>query len=52
MGSSRRLQGHLNPLFPQYLSLFFVCSILILGLAGLVLGASISLDWKRHQNPN
>ncbi|KAF9787289.1 Cas1p-domain-containing protein [Thelephora terrestris] len=40
MGSSRRLQVHLNPLFPQYLSLFFICSIVILGLAGLVLDQS------------
>jgi hypothetical protein len=49
MGPPRRLQGHLNPLFPHYLSLFFICSIVVLGLAGLVLGAYISLDWKRHQ---
>ena len=50
MGSSRRLQVHLNPLFPQYLSLFFICSIVILGLAGLVLGACISPRLERHQN--
>jgi hypothetical protein len=44
MGSSRRLQVQLNPLFPQYLSLFLVSSILVLGLAGLVLGAYRPLD--------
>ena len=38
MGSSRRLPVQLNPLFPQYLSLFFISSIVILGFAGLVLG--------------
>lgn len=51
MGSSRRLQVQLNPLLPHYLSSFFLCSIVILGLAGLVLGVFISLDCNVINGP-